>query len=330
MSINERIYQIDQLLTGKRSVGFQEMLDRLEISRATLKRDLAYMRDRLNAPIVFDKELGGYRLEKQGPGTQYELPGLWFTAEEIHALLTMQHLLADLDTGGLLGPHIKPLLSRLTAILGTKDDSMNNLQRRIKFETVGNRKFNLDHFQVVGSSLLRRKRMVIDYMARSKNEFTTREISPQRLVYYRDNWYLDAWCYLKNDLRSFSVDSIKRAEILEKKAEIISEKKLDEVLGSGYGIFSGTNIKWATLVFSAERAKWVASEKWHPNQKSKFLKDGSFELKIPYTLEHELIMDIMKYGQDVIVTEPADLKRTIQIKHQQAADIYNEQSTLKI
>ena len=330
MSINERIYQIDQLLTGKRSVGFQEMLDRLEISRATLKRDLAYMRDRLNAPIVFDKELGGYRLEKQGPGTQYELPGLWFTAEEIHALLTMQHLLADLDTGGLLGPHIKPLLSRLTAILGTKDDSMNNLQRRIKFETVGNRKFNLDHFQVVGSSLLRRKRMVIDYMARSKNEFTTREISPQRLVYYRDNWYLDAWCYLKNDLRSFSVDSIKRAEILEKKAETISEKKLDEVLGSGYGIFSGTNIKWATLVFSAERAKWVASEKWHPNQKSKFLKDGSFELKIPYTLEHELIMDIMKYGQDVIVTEPADLKRTIQIKHQQAADIYNEQSTLKI
>jgi predicted DNA-binding transcriptional regulator YafY len=330
MSINERLYQIDQLLTGKRSVSFQEMQDRLEVSRATLKRDLAYMRDRLNAPIVFDKELGGYRLEKQGSGTQYELPGLWFTAEEIHALLTMQYLLADLDTGGLLGPHIKPLLSRLTAILGTKDDSIDNLQRRIKFETVGNRKFNLDHFQVVGSSLLRHKRMVIDYMARSNNEFTTREISPQRLVYYRDNWYLDAWCHVKNDLRSFSVDSIKRAEILEKKAETISEKKLNEVLGSGYGIFSGTNIKWATLLFSAERAKWVASEKWHPSQKSKFLKDGSFELKIPYTLEHELIMDIMKYGQDVIVMEPEDLKRTIQIKHQQAADIYNEQGSLKL
>jgi predicted DNA-binding transcriptional regulator YafY len=330
MSINERIYQIDQLLTGKRIVSFQEMLDRLEISRATLKRDLAYMRDRLNAPIVFDKDLGGYRLEKQGPGTQYELPGLWFTAEEIHALLTMQHLLADLDTGGLLGPHIKPLLSRLTAILGTKDDSMNNLRRRIKFETVGNRKFNLDHFQVVGSALLRRKRMMIDYMARSNNEFTTREVSPQRLVYYRDNWYLDAWCHFKNDLRSFSVDSVKRAEILEKKAETISEKKLDEVLGSGYGIFSGTNIKWATLIFSPERAKWVASEKWHPKQKSRFLNDGTFELKIPYTLEHELIMDIMKYGQDVIVVEPEDLKKTIQIKHQQAADIYNEQKSFKL
>lgn len=330
MSVNERIYQIDQLLNGKRSVTFQEMIDRLEVSRATLKRDLAYMRDRLNAPIIFDKELGGYRFDKQGPGTQFELPGLWFTAEEIHALLTMQHLLSGLDTGGLLGPHIKPLLSRLSAILGTKDDSIEQLNKRIKFETVGNRHFNLDHFQVVGSGLLRRKRLIIDYLARSVNEFTTREISPQRLVYYRDNWYLDAWCHTKKDIRSFSVDSIKKAEILEKKSEDISEKKLNDVLGSGYGIFSGTGVRWATLKFTTERAKWVAAEKWHPEQKSRFLKDGSYELKIPFTLEHELIMDIMKYGQDVLVVEPDDLKRMVQIKHQQAADIYNEQSSFKI
>lgn len=330
MSINERFYQIDQLLNGKRSVTFQEMMERLEVSRSTLKRDLAYMRDRLNAPIIFDKELGGYRFDKQGTGTQFELPGLWFTAEEIHALLTMQHLLSGLDTGGLLGPHIKPLLSRLTAILGTKDNSIEQLNKRIKFETVGNRHFKLDHFQVVGSGLLRRKRLIIDYLARSMNEYSTREISPQRLVYYRDNWYLDAWCHSKKDIRSFSVDSIKKAEIIEKKSEDISEKKLNDVLGSGYGIFSGTNIKWATLQFTAERAKWVAAEKWHPNQKSRFLIDGSYELKVPFTLDHELMMDIMKYGSDVIVVEPEDLKRTIQIKHQEAADNYNEQSLLKL
>jgi len=330
MSINERIYQIDQLLNGKRCVSFQEMMDRLEVSRATLKRDLAYMRDRLNAPIYFDKEVGGYRFEKQGPGRQYELPGLWFTAEEIHALLTMQHLLGGLDTGGLLGPHIKPLLSRLTAILGTKDDSIDELRKRVKFETVGNRHFKLDHFQALGSALLRRKRLIIDYLARSVNEFSTREVSPQRLVYYRENWYLDAWCHTKKDIRSFSVDSIKRAEILQHKSENISEKKLNEVLGTAYGIFSGSTVRWTTLLFTTERAKWVAAERWHPNQKSRFLKDGSYELKIPFSLDHELIMDIMKYGHDVMVIEPDDLRRTIQIKHQQAADAYNEQSTLKL
>ena len=60
MSINERVYRIDQLLHERRSITFQELLERLGVSRATLKRDIAYMRDRLNAPIVYDKELTGY------------------------------------------------------------------------------------------------------------------------------------------------------------------------------------------------------------------------------------------------------------------------------
>lgn len=304
MSINERIYRIDQLLNSKTSVSFKEMLERLEISPATLKRDLAYMRDRLNAPIVYDKELGGYRMVQQGPGTQYELLGLWFSAEEIHALLTMQHLLGNLDTAGLLGPHIKPLLSRLTALLGTADDSTEQIKKRIKVETVGARQFHLDHFQAVGSALLRRKRLMIKYHARGTNETSQREVSPQRLVFYRDNWYLDSWCHLRNDIRNFSVDAIKHAEILEKKAEDISEKKLDAVLGSGYGIFSGKEVQWAVLRFTPERARWVAAEKWHPKQKGMFLKDGSYELKVPYNDPRELTMDILRHGKQVRIVKP--------------------------
>lgn len=311
MSVNERFYQIDQMLNDRRSVSFKELQERLEVSPATLKRDLAYMRDRLNAPIIYDKELGGYRFENQVTGTQYELPGLWFSAEEIHALLTMQHLLADLDTGGLLGPHIKPLLSRLVALLGTADDSVEQVKNRIKVETVGARQFHLDCFQAIGSALLRRKRLVIDYHARGTNEVTKREISPQRIIYYRDNWYLDAWCHLRNSLRSFSVDAIRRAEIIEKKAEDISDRKLNQVLGSGYGIFSGKDVEWAVLHFTAERARWVASEKWHSQQKGKFMLDGTYELKVPYSDERELLMDILRHGSDVVVVSPQSLKNRL-------------------
>lgn len=317
MSVNERFYQIDQMLNDRRSVSFKELQERLEVSPATLKRDLAYMRDRLNAPIIYDKELGGYRFENQVTGTQYELPGLWFSAEEIHALLTMQHLLADLDTGGLLGPHIKPLLSRLVALLGTADDSVEQVKNRIKVETVGARQFHLDCFQAIGSALLRRKRLVIDYHARGTNEVTKREISPQRIIYYRDNWYLDAWCHLRNSLRSFSVDAIRRAEIIEKKAEDISDRKLNEVLGSGYGIFSGKDVEWAVLHFTPQRARWVASEKWHSQQKSKFLPDGTYELKVPYSDERELLMDILRHGSDVLIVSPQSLKNRLlnEIEH---------------
>ena len=308
--MNERIYMIDQMLSGRQFVSFNELMERLEVSRATLKRDLAFMRDRLNAPIIFDRELGGYRFDKasQLPGNQYELPGLWFSAEEIHALLTMQHLLANLDTGGLLGPHIRPLLARLTAILGSAENEIGEIEKRIHVQNVGAREFHLDQFQSVGSAVLRRKRLMIDYHARGNNEQTRREVSPQRLVYYRGNWYMDAWCHMRNDIRNFSIDAIKRAEILEKKAEDISEKRLNEVLGSGYGIFSGKDVQWATLLFSPERARWVSSERWHPKQKGKLHPDGSYELKIPYNDDRELLMDILRHGAEVKVTEPPALQ----------------------
>ena len=313
MSQTERYYKIDQLLSDRKVVSFTTLMAELGISRATLKRDLAYLRDRLNAPIIHDRDAGGYRFDHLTPkiGGQYELPGLWFSAEEIHALLTMQHLLVNLDTGGMLGPHIKPLLSRLTALLGTADNPAEEIVKRIHIETVGSREFHLDSFQAVGSALLRRKRLLIDYHSKSKGELTQREVSPQRLVHYRNNWYLDAWCHVRNDLRAFAVDSIQRAEILEKPAKNVSEKMLKEILGAGYGIFSGKDVKWATLLFSPDRSRWVASERWHPDQKGRLLEDGCYELTVPYSSDPELIMDILKYGADCTVVSPAELKERV-------------------
>jgi predicted DNA-binding transcriptional regulator YafY len=150
---------------------------------------------------------------------------LWFSAEEIHALLTMQHLLANLDSGGLLGPQIQPLLARLSGLLGSADNPAEEVQKRIRIETVGARRFHLSHFQAVGSAMLRRKRLLIRYHARGTDEVTEREVSPQRLVYYRDNWYLDAWCHLREGLRNVFCDAIQQAEILDKRAKEVSEKR---------------------------------------------------------------------------------------------------------
>lgn len=324
MNQTERFYKIDQLLNEHMVVSFQVLLDALEVSRATLKRDLQYLRDRLNAPIVFDREAGGYRFDKMSThvGGQYELPGLWFSAEEIHALLTMQHLLANLDTGGLLGPHIKPLLSRLTALIGVAENPAEEVVKRIKIQTVGSRSVHLDNFQVVGSALLRRRRLMIDYYARGNNETTRREVSPQRLIHYRDNWYLDAWCHMRNGLRSFSVDAIKRVELLDVPAKDVSESALDEVLGSGYGIFSGRDVKWATLRFTPARARWVAAEKWHDAQVGRLCDDGSYELKLPYSNDPELLMDILKYGADCYILEPLELKERVQAEIAKMAKQY--------
>ena len=123
MNRSERFYRIDQLLTARKVVTRQELLDELEISWATLKRDLAFLKDRFNAPIIHDRDTGGYRFAEPGVGPSYELPGLWFSADETYALLTMHRLLSDLEPR-LLAPHVAPLLSRLESILGQEGQRM--------------------------------------------------------------------------------------------------------------------------------------------------------------------------------------------------------------
>lgn len=322
--MNERIYKIDQLLTERRFVKIDELLEVLEVSKATLKRDLTLMRDRMNAPIIFDRELGGYRFDKNSTtlGVPYELPGLWFSASEIHALLTMHHLLSDLDSSGLLGTHIQALQSRLTALLGSADDPIDEVRKRIKIRMVGMRHVHLDHFEAIGFALLKRKRIKIDHYARSTNQTSQREVSPQRLIYYQGNWYLDAWCHLRNDLRSFAVDATLKVEIQKKKAKDVSEKKLNATLGAGYGIFAGNKIQWATLLFSPEAARWVSNEQWHHSQKSRFLDDGSYELKIPYSKNTELLMDILRYGSRVKVITPKELANRVRDEVASMAKLY--------
>lgn len=323
MSQTARVYKIDQMLNDHAVVPFNTLMEALGVSRATLKRDIAFLRDRLNAPIIHDRLAGGYRFDRttRHAGAQYELPGLWFSAEEIHALLTMQHLLANLDTGGLLGPHIKPLLSRLNALIGAADNPTEEVVKRIRILTVGARQLHLDSFQAIGSALLRRKRLVIRYHARGTNETTEREVSPQRLIHYRDNWYVDAWCHLREELRSFAIDTIHRAEVLSTTARDIDDDSLDRFLGSGYGIFSGSDVQWAVLRFSPERSRWVAAEKWHPDQQGRLLDDGSYELHVPYSQTPELLMDILRHGRHCEVVAPTGLREAVQQEHLFAAKL---------
>lgn len=325
MDRTERFYKIEQLLKQGSAVSVENLRQALGMSRATLNRDLAYLRDRLNAPIVFDRDAGGYRFELATPsvGGQFELPGLWFSAAEIHALLTMQHLLANLDPGGVLAPHIQPLIARLNALLGSADNTAEEIRRRILIVGLGRRAMKLEHFERVGSALLRRKRLLIVYYSRGRGELTEREISPQRLVHYRENWYLDAWCHKRRGLRNFAIDSIRRAQILEKPAREVTPKTVDAALGPGYGIFAGRRLKWATLRFTPERARWVAAEHWHPKQRGRFEADGHYLLEIPYADHRELQMDILKYGAEVEVLAPPELRELIATQVEKVGRLYS-------
>jgi predicted DNA-binding transcriptional regulator YafY len=310
------------MIQARKSVPKQAFLDELEISDATFKRDLEYLRSRMNASIVYDRYTGGYQFEHPHDAEKTELPGLWFTEKEATALVLMQHLLSSLDQGGLIGPHIEPLTAIIDGILGQSETTAKELRKRIKVLGMGSRKNSIENFAEIGAALLKRNRLDVSYYSKGKDELTQRIISPQRLIFYRENWYLDAYCHLRKELRSFAVDGIRKAVLTNLKADEVSEKQAQEHFAESYGIFSGKATQRAKLRFTPEHARWVATEKWHGQQVGSFDKEGFYILEFDYNQDPELIMDILKHGSGVEVMGPASLKSKVKAELDKALHLY--------
>ena len=323
MSQSERLYKIDRLLQAHACVPLNRMLEELRVSRATFKRDIEYMRSRLHAPIEWDRSEQGYKYVGQIDGRQQAaLPGLWFNSSEAYALLMMQALLTEM-TPGLLGAHIEPLKARLRAIIETGQHAADEVEGKVRLLNVATRSVPDKDFELVANALLRRKRLEIVYYGRGRDEASAREVSPQLLLFYRGNWYVVAWCHVKDGLRSFAVDAIERAMVVDKVARTVSRRDLNGFVGQGYGIFSGSDVHWAKLRISAERARWVSREQWHPQQRSSWDADGQLILEVPFTDARELTMDILRHGHHLEVLKPAELRKAVQLELKLAMEQYS-------
>lgn len=313
----DRIYALHKLLSVARyPVANSSLQARLECSPATIKRIIRDMRLYLDAPIEYDRERNGYYYasshagaESESLGSNFELPGLWFNESEVVSLLVMEELLEKTQPG-LLDRDLAPIRKRLQAIMSSQQLGTGELARRVRVLRTVARPVGA-FFQDVAGALVRRKRLGITYHGRVKNTEDTRVVSPQRLVYYRDNWYLDAWCHRAQGLRTFALDRIRDAQVSDVSARDVDEQKLDDTLGAGYGIFSGQAADEAVLAFTPEAARWVADEQWHPKQQSRWLDGGYYELRIPYAQPQELIRDILAHGPNVEVLAPQALRDAV-------------------
>ena len=100
--------------------------------------------------------------------------------------------------------------------------------------------------------------------------------------------------------------------------------ELNRELESGYGIFSGASTRRAALRFSPQLARWVSRETWHPDQTSDYDAEGFYILRVPYSQDTELVMDILKHGPEVEVLEPPQLRERVRQRIDAMQDLYAE------
>lgn len=315
----ESINSLYNLLKQARyPVSKQLIQDKLECSAASVERYLTELRDTYNLTVEYDRERNGYELLQADD--DIELPSHLFTTQEINALLLIDQIINNLEPGFLekdtqtLKNHLARIRTKFSGV--DADEAIEQSANRIRMINIGKRAGNSKYLSLVTQAVLQGKQVTIRYGGRSGNKSITeqmtadlpRNLSPQRLTHYRDNWYLDAWCHTQQALRTFAVERISELELHKKPRKTLSHDTLNEHYAQTFGIFGGKIKGIAKLKFTPHRSQWVAEEIWHKDQQGSWLDDGSYILEIPYGSDIELIGDILKYGNDVEVLAPQALR----------------------
>ena len=325
LSFQMRLFRIDELLSGKGEATSEELREALDCSLPTLKRDLAFLRDELGAPVYYHRGTKTYRYAKGVQKTSFRLAP-WYSPTEMKAFFTALELFdaVEKEKGALLAPDMKAMKARLLA-LAVNDATGKNFRefrRRVCVVTPQGKVDRSPWFEMIGYALMTQRRLLILYYTKSRNAETPREVSPVRLVNYKNRWYLQAWCHRTEAMKTFNLECIRHVELMTKACREVAIKAAEET-DETFGIFSGSEVQKAAIHFDAEMSPYVRGEVWHRKQVLHENRDGTVTLEVPYANETELVGQILSYGAHAEVLQPASLRAAVAKVLKSALTLYD-------
>ncbi|HOP86550.1 MAG TPA: YafY family protein [Syntrophorhabdaceae bacterium] len=299
----------------------RSLSERFNISIKQAQRDIEFMRDRLDAPLVYDGARKGYAYERSG----YELPPIWFTGDEFIGFCLALRLAAAIPDGS-LKKSLRHFIEKFYSVRSFSDaPSIEEIDRLVSIKNIEYYRVKEDVFKSVLAGLLKKRPLKIIYHTPYKHERTERVIIPLHLLCYMGNWHMIAYCTLRNELRDFALSRIVSITIHEEMtlADIPGDlPPIKDYLRKNFGVISGGSQKEVTLKFSPEVSSWVCQQIWHDSQKVDFDKDGSLILSFPVSGFEEVIREILKYGSQVEVISPPQLRAMIKDEIKNMQKIY--------
>ena len=299
MSLLERIYHFHEELLRNRYPTAKTLVEQFEVSTATARRDIAYLRDRLLAPIAFDQIKNGF---------YYTTEGFTLPFEESPKILFFLGMLSKMAEEAGLGrlSEVQTLEKKLSNLVFHEH---SRLVDAIHCEWVEVETPEPELFETVIEATVRRKVLYSVYRS-LQGETSERELEPQRLVNYQGRWYLLAHCRLRNALRLFHIARFAQAIMTKKSFTPEEETLLTTYLDSAFGIFKGKIRYTASILFMGTAAELVSRQKWHSNQRIEWVEKGAI-LHVPVGDNREITMKILQYGSLAKVLAPDALKKHV-------------------
>jgi len=312
MGLLERIYHFHEELTHNRYPNATSLVHQFEVSLATARRDISYLRDRLLAPIAFDQLKNGFYYTEEGFGLPFE------KSPKIVFLLGMLSKMADEAGLGSL-PEVQALERRLGELVFPE---YSRLIEAIHCEWVEVEAIDPVIFETIIEATVKKRVLSVDYRS-SKGRQSQRELEPLRLISYQGRWYLLAYCRLRLDIRLFHIARITSALLLRESFKRSSDDNFDGYLNSAFGIFKGEVVYTATILFISTAAELVRYQRWHRDQVIEETEEGVL-LHLPVSDDREIIMKTLQYGAMAKVIAPEELKQRVQNEAEGVTALYRK------
>lgn len=305
-----RVYYIHKLLSADRYPNVAQIAEKFEISIRTVERDIEHMRDRLGAPICYDRSRRGYYYEEIG----FRLPPLKITEKELITLYMGQKLLSQF-----LGtPFEKTVHSALEKILSVIPEggtvNLGSVNDIVSFDVMplrGDEERVLDNYRRLAIAINERKRVWLRYYSASSDEENERYVDPYHLRYHQGAWYLVGYCNLRGALRIFALDRVKELGVTEECFMPLEGFILENYLADALGIEIGSKSQEIAIRFDRDQARWASERCWHPSQSIETLADGSIILRVTVSGLGEVKRWILSFGSHAEILYPEKLRKEL-------------------
>jgi predicted DNA-binding transcriptional regulator YafY len=313
----ERYYWFDSQVRSKLFPNSKSIADNFEISPRTARRNIAFMRDRLMAPLVYDPCRKGYKYADNN----FSLPPLPVSQEELISILIARDLLSG-SAEGLISRTIQSFGRKLFAAMDESGFSERIFKNTFSAVWNGHSPAQAGTFRTILESLVRNRLFECGYISPGTGRRTERKIEPHHLQHYMGSWVLIGYCRLRNDWRKFFLSRMSEPLLTDETFEPRPNEEWEPMLQSSFGIFQGGKEVPVTLRFNPFRARWIKEQMWHPAQTMQELPDGGLDLSFPVADFREVKLKILQFGADVEVIEPKELRKEVKNEIKKMKKIY--------
>jgi predicted DNA-binding transcriptional regulator YafY len=309
-----RLLWFDERVRAGDHPGSAGLAARFGMSSRTARRDIAFLRDKVSAPLVLRRGRGGYEYTDQG----FHLPSSFFRKEELLSLLLAKRLFGGVRL---------PCGEESEAVLASIHDVFKGnplLSRAEGAVTFGDLeewgpsgKIFLELFR----GILKERTVLLRSHPERGREDAAREVEPLRLHFQRGIWYLAGRCRSEGRIRLFDLARIRAVEAGDRPFRRgDSSREVEACLAKAEGIARSGRIRNVRLRFDPAAASRADVKSWFPERKIQIEFDGAEVVHIPSVGFSELVGLLLLHGGGARILSPRDAADVVEAEAGRVAD----------